>query len=253
MGKLIRFEFRKLFKSKYMYICFGIALMFLILALVASIALKEVLEQSGQVVFLPLSGYLAAKSALGVSYTLLVCIFVSIFACEDYSMGTLKNIIGKGYSRMQVLFSKYLTSLIVVLVMAAVNILVGFAIGQIAFGDGDILVEDNVALIFLGQFLVIIASHALYFFVAYSMGRIGPAIAINIVAPTAVTLIFSIIDVVINKSDFSVTYYWIDGILTNLATVKTLEQYIIPGIILSVVYTAIFDGLAILVASKKQY
>ena len=252
MGRLIRFEFRKLFRSKYFYILAGIGLAFVVLNLVTLIVMSDIMEELGQGDLVPYSAYLSAKSALGASFTTIAAIFIAIFACDDYMMGTLKNIVGKGYNRFALFYSKYIVSLIATILMLVINVLFAFVIGQIVWQDG-VPIDDNVALIVLGQLLLVVAYHAIFFAIAYSFGRLGPSIAVNILGPSAIGLILALVDLFIENEEIVTSNYWLDGILLNFVSTATDPDLIPISIALLVVYTLIANGVGVLIASRKQY
>ena len=165
MLQLIKFEFRKIFRSKYMYIIFGIGLLMTLLTVPMIRLLNNIMEEIGQPTT-PYSGYYAGKSALTTAFALMAGIFVGIFACEDFAQGTNKNIIGKGYNRLSLFYSKYLVSLILTVGYALLSILLSLGLGYAIYGDGGMSVDDNVAVIFICQLVCVIAYHAFFFAVS---------------------------------------------------------------------------------------
>ena len=252
MLKLIKFEFRKIFRSKYMYIIFGIGLALTLLAVPMVNLVNMMAEMTGEPT-IPYSGYYAGKSALTSMFALMTGIFIGIFACEDFSKGTNRNIIAKGYHRLSLFYSKYLVSLILCIGYALITVLLSLGLGYAIYGNGGMTIDDNVFVIFICQLVCVIGYHAFFFAVSYSLGRTAPAIAINIVVPSALELIITIIDILIKSDEFLLSNFVIDGALANLSATYTNTSIILPSMLVIVGYIALSNGLGILVASKKQF
>ena len=252
MLKLIKFEFRKVFRSKYLYIIFGIGLFITLVTIPMIWLANSVLAEIGEPT-VPYSGYYAGKTALTSCFALMTGIFIGIYACEDFAQGTNKSIIGKGYNRLALFYSKYLVSLILLVGYAIILVLASLGLGYAIYGDGGMSVDDNVAVIFLGQLLCVIAYHAFFFAVSYSIGKTAAAIAINIVVPAVLEVIIAIIDVLINSEDFLLQNFVIDGALANLSSTFTNTDILLPSMLVLLGYIAICNGLGILIAQRKQF
>lgn len=254
MGNLIKFEFHKVFRSKYLYIIFGIGLVFAFVNALMMWGLNAIMEEVGEPTT-PYSGYLNAKSALAgtASFSTFAGIFVGIFATEDFTQHTIKNIIGRGYSRLQLYFSKYIVSLVLVIALAILQVLASLALGFALFGDGGLPIDDNVFLIFLCQLLCVITFHSVFFAISFSVAKVGLAIVINILAFSLITTIVALIDTFANIPDVQFTYYLVDGILANLCQPYTNMDVVPLGIGLLFAYIAVSQTAGILLARKKQF
>ena len=252
MLKLIKFEFRKVLRSKYMYIIFGIGLFITLMSVLLTKAMNSILEQIGEST-IPYSGYYAAKGALSSAFSIIGAIFITIFACEDFANQTNKNILAKGYNRLSLFYSKYIVSLLLSLGYALILVLLSTGIGYALYGDGGMAITDNVAVIFLMQLLCVIAYHAFFFFVAYSLGRTGVSIAINILVPMVLEAIVSIVDVIINNPNFKIGDYVIDGIMINISGVYTNTDLLLVSMLLLILYIALSNVFGALIANKKQF
>ena len=250
MKKLLRFEFRRLRKAKYFYILTIVSLLFVVISGLTSKALNDALQQKGEAVA-PYSAYLFAKGALGGTYTLLLGIFVALFATEDQSGGTMKNILAKGCGRRQIFLSKYLISLAAVLVMSLVTVVVAYGYGRSVWGS-ELPVTDSVPLIVLGQTLGIAAYHALFFAISYTVGKSGSAIAMNIVVPLVVSLVLGMGDAFIRSERFRLSEYWLDPLHKNFTAAATDSAKIGIGIVLFLVYLAAAVLIGITVNRKKE-
>ena len=102
MNNLIKFEFRKLFKSKSFYICLLICIGLVLLSGLTT----KIMVESREVIDLP-SKYSMLQGAVSFgNITLISAIYTALFVCEDESSNTLKNIYAKGYTRGNVFISK---------------------------------------------------------------------------------------------------------------------------------------------------
>ena len=252
MGNLIKFEFRKVLRSKYMYIILGIGVLSALLTPVTIWAMNLFAEELGQPVT-PFSAYLSAKAAIGSSFSLFAGIFIGIFATEDFAQHTNKNIIARGYSRLQLYFSKYIVSLVILIAFALLQVLVSLSLGAIMFGDGGLSIDDNLAIIIFGQLLCILAYHSLFFGISYAISKTAGAIIINVLVTQAVTTILTLIDIFLNNEELVLTYYWIDGVLSNLSQPYTDTSVILPGVFILLGVIALSQTLGILTARRKQF
>ena len=243
MKKLINFEFRKLFKSKYFYIISAISVVFVLISGLTNKAIFDTLIENGETVQ-PYSSYLFTKGALGGTYTMLIAIFVALFATEDSASGTLKNIYAKGYTRSQVYFSKYVVSFIAVLIMSAITVVFAFGYSNSIWGN-SLEITDNVLLIVVGQFLGIATYHAIFFAISTIFSKVGSAIALNIIGPMAVSLVLGLGDAFIKSENTKLTSYWVDSLYSNFTASVSDRNVLTTGIVLFAIYigAAIFIGL----------
>lgn len=250
MNKLIPFERRKLLKSKYYYILTGVAVLLALIAIITTVLLHDVISETLGTES-TVSAYNQAKGSMDSVFFYIVAIFVSLFAVEDMSHGTMKNIIAKGFSRQQVYFSKYLVSLGAVLMMSLLTVGVSFLVSLILWGNAE-PIQDNIPLIILGQLLGLAAYHALFFAISYSFGRTGPAISICLLGPMVISLVLDLVDLLTKKLNFKLSEYWIAPLQSNF-TGDTDTSMILPGILLLACYTAAGFLLGLLLCRKKEY
>lgn len=235
MKKLISFEFRKLFKSKYFYIITVISVIFILLSGLTNKAISDALIANGETVQ-PYSSYLFTKGALGGTYTMFIAIFVALFATEDSASGTLKNIYSKGYTRNQVYFSKYIVSLIAVLIISAVTVAFAYGYSNSIWGN-NLEIADNLLVIIVGQLLGIAAYHAIFFAISTIFGKVGSAIALNIIGPIAVSLVLGLGDAFIKSENTKLTSYWVDSLFSNFTSSISNQKMLETGIVFFVIYT----------------
>lgn len=148
MGQLFRFEFRKLFRQKSFYIC-GCVLIGLILLTAVTLNMIYSLSQgnmeAGGVTvsasddgFLYTGIYMLVGAVSSSNFTIVLAVFLSLFVCSDYTNGTLKNIIARGYSRTRIYAVKYMVSLAATTVYTIVCWLTGFFAGTAFWKVGSL-------------------------------------------------------------------------------------------------------------------
>lgn len=252
MNKLIRFEFRKLFRSRYFYVISVIGILFILLTGATYSIIKAV---AGSDPGIPVQNtYAFIKGALGNYFTLLTGIFVAIAATEDNANGTIKNVIGKGYSRLKVFMSKYIVSLIGVLIISLLVVGVAVIYGSLAFDK--VPTQDNIALIIFGQLLSIITYHAMYYAISSGFGKIGPAIAVSIIGPMGMTIAFTLADTAVMTAQLPVqakpSNYWLDGLFANFTSgPNPIGNGPCFALLFAYLIVAILIGF--LISRKKEY
>lgn len=253
MEKLLIFEFRKLFKSKYFYILMGLSIAFVLIsgitenALInATAALYEIEEP------ISINGYSFVKAILGGSaFSIIIAIFISLFACEDAMHGTNKNVLAKGYKREYVFLSKYLVSLLMTLLIALLTVLVGYILAN-ALWDFSVIEGDKVIAIICGQLLGLLSYHALYFFIAYTVGKNGLAISLNIVGPIVVSLLLNMLDALINSDKITLSQYWLSSGYSYFTDGANGDLSMTTNFIILVVYFVGFLALGFFLNRKKE-
>lgn len=250
MGKLLKFEFRKLTRSKSFYICLAISIVILLISGFSTRAFTKVVDGT------PLPQLVDfVQSALSNGSVILISgIFIALFICEDDSYGTIKNIYAKGYSRENVFFSKYIITLVGVLFIAVLNILIASLFGLIFFDRTD--TASNLFVNILGQLVVLVAYHSIFVAISSWMKKSGGAIAINIIGTSVVSLVLGLIDVALKLKDkmgsFMFTNYWVDTFFTTFKTSNASTSSIVTGFVGSAIYIAFAILLGLLASKKKE-
>lgn len=105
MGRLVKFQIGNMFKQKFYYLCLGwLIFMGPVIDFLHTVCTNkyETMQVLPQIVT-------CLSRAIWIFDEI---IFVTLFCCLDFSNKTTKNIIGRGYSRTQLLISKYIGSLV---------------------------------------------------------------------------------------------------------------------------------------------
>lgn len=246
MGKLFKFEIRKITRQKSFYICFGISLLILVLS---AVIMKIAANDAGSdAVFSPVSFTMSAITSS--SYVMLLGIFTALYCCDDNSNNTLKNIYSRGYSRAKVFFAKYVVSLLASLVVAAAFFLISFILGKV-LGNADEAVTGAFTGSVILQLLVIVGYHAVYFSLAMIIGKVGGSVALNIVGPMLVLTVLTLLASLL-KIDFNFNEFWLDAVMNPLSQGNVDGKIITKAVLMPILYAGAFLTAGYFVNRKKE-
>lgn len=246
MKKLLEFEYRKLLRSKAFYICLFISMLSVSVSIITIfLIIRFFSEEVGSSTSLVIM-----KNAFGNGMLSIIGgIFISIFVCEDDSLGTIKNIYARGYSKVKVNISKYLVSLTGYVIMYIIDVLLSFVLGLVFFKNGEV---DSTFIASLFAILVLVTSyHSIFFLFASVFRKLSFSIASSIVFPNIMTLILTLIDS-FSKLKFKFSDYWIDNNLTFLTGIDTNAEIITRSFILGFVVIIIALTISNLTIKRKQ-
>lgn len=259
MGRLLRSEFYRLFKS----ISYGVSIIIIVaISIISSLLYEWTYRMTQQ------QGYSGIISSIpdGLSYgimnlsssnsLILMAIFITIFVTSEYSHGTMKNTISKGFQRYQIYLSKLITMLVATLLMLTFIFVSGVVTGSLIKGSiGNLSGEEIVQLLeILGlQFLLHAAFVAIFVLIANTIRNNGGAIAINIVGIIIVfPLLFQVLDLIFQNeivlSKYSMKIHIASfGVITQLST-----EVILRVVLLSVAYLILTTALGIFAFNKTD-
>ena len=259
MGRLLRFEFRKILRSRMVYIFLAIivgvvlfeGLLYFGLDALFGEQVDDINSMAGTMI--PL-GYYFPKSIITGTYMTLAAAFVSIFTCMENLQHTAKNIVAKGYNRIKLYFSKYIPSLVVLAIYALTGIIVAIGLGLLAWGPKSFANDDNLAVIIVGQLLGLITLHAMLYSISYTVGKMAPAIVINILITSLIGSIFMVIDMATEDQNlpFAISKLWISGAMQTF-TGMTYEDDIAVSFVSLSIYLVLFETFGIFFARRKQF
>ncbi len=221
MMKLLKFEFRKLLRNKFFFIL-------LILIPISAFANAYIINKNCEEhsFFIKPSFYEMILSGISsVGMITFMGAFIGSLACEDDSGKTMKNIVAKGYSKFSIYASKYIISLMCVLLMTAISLLTTYVTSKIYFQANA--KPDNFALILFVQIVIVIAYHAVFYAISMTIRKTGVSISINIFLPLVVSVLIAMVEALFDFKDFTLNDYWIDMLLTRLnsPTIKRSEIF----------------------------
>lgn len=232
MMKLLSFENCKLFSSRAFYICLAILVALVIVTLFTSQLLADQLGTDPDI-----SGKSCLMSCISdSSISMLLGIFISIFVCEDYQIGMIRNILSKGYSRIRVFFAKYFVVIAAALIMAIACAIASLITGIALFGAGKESIGGTELKTLLCQLVLVIAYASVYYIIASMLQRTGASIAVCIVLPLAASLILSLIDSITGSETVVTANYWLDSLARSLSGFDVSDKNLHRALISSLIY-----------------
>lgn len=251
MGNLLRSDFYRLFKSKSFYICalissflFGLNLFITYWASRSTPQMKEVYAS-----MLPKNGIAYGLSAFANgNVQMILGIVIAIFVTAEFSHGTMKNVVSKGFSKVQIYFSKFITMLAATYMIILVTFLAGTLIATFTSGKFGDFSSDNIALIFktVGiELLLNAALTALLVFVAMVVRNLGGVIAINILGVMSFgPLIFKLFEY-LTKSKIKFTEFSLNYNIAHYITETVKASDYLRSTIVGLVFFAVATALGI--------
>ena len=107
----------------------------------------------------------------------------------------------------------------------------------------------------MGQLLGIIAYHAVFFTLAYSVSKLGASIALCILGPSIISLLFSLadvgIDTALKDNTITLSNYWLANSFATF-TGTTNHELVVSSFVMLILYTVIAIGLGIFFNYKKD-
>ena len=188
-----------------------------------------------------------------------IIIFISsTIISEEYSKGTIKNLLVKPHKRISILFSKIITCLLVITIIAIFVIITQYIVGGMIFGFESYKLEvirynhltQNIVTMNLGKymFLMLICKLPMYIIISLIsllLGVITNNIAINILITLGLYLM-SKIEIMINSlSKYLTIYNWdiskfIYGGFENISD-NIIQPIIISGISMVIAFIILIE------------
>lgn len=270
MGRLLKANFYKLFKSKAFYICSVIntaitCLTILILKLSETVV-EQTADESGETVTTVVG---LAKYKDGISFgvnifsegdvLLFMGILSAIFITSEFTYGTMKNIVSKGFEKYKIYISILITMVAAGFIMDAFNFIVstGLAsalIGSVASYNGPLLIK-TLRLVAI-EMLLHAAFYSLQVMVALIVRNNGGVIAINIITFMFGNLVYEILELIVRKGfklnlNFSFSDY---GLQNNIImAVSTLNgEHILRPILVGLIFLVVTMVIGITAYEKAD-
>ena len=235
MNRIIKVYLKNIFTQKAFYVCLGINCILILIGFITTFFIK-----SNEV-------HTAWKEMLEIftgGVDVAMIIFITLFVCSDFTDGAAKNYIARGYTRRQLLTSKFIVSLIAIAVFYVVEALFAFAL----YAKNGIGFEAGNLLYILGLLVASVATVGLFVVIANTVEKLGTAMMINIILPTMTGMLFPLLSKLIN---FDISSYWITGLPGLMSNVPTIgEFFLVIGIAL--VYLILLFELSNYIIKKKE-
>ena len=191
MLNLIKADFYKLFRMKSFYIC-GLLGTALSLLGIWAINLQlnglpaELLGYSG------ITALIQGLYSAGIFYI----IFISLFIPNEFSFGTIKNMVSSGQSRISIYLSKVVIGIFTVISYSLLSGVASWILGSVFWGNGDITRDDYLKILrMIGLFIIAeVAMQCIFIMVSFVIRRSGGAVAVNLVITMLNAIVFSSIN-----------------------------------------------------------
>lgn len=236
MGKLLRFEFRKLFHKTSFYVC-GSVILIMLLAILGTTRAVE--SQIGDSLMSAMD--LLPQAMVGSSIIFILAVFVALFVCEDHHFHTYKNVLTKGYSRPKTYLAKYIVTMCATGIFCLLTYLSIIVIATIIwkFGDGFGLAIIE---ILAAQMLVVAAYASVFFLVAVLIKSSGSAIAVGIVGTLLTPGILSLIEYWLDLKTDILSQYWLDDMLLEISKPSVESSVLLKTCLIAGVYIIVSLG-----------
>lgn len=250
MFKLLNFEFRKLIRQKSFYICIAAMLALL----VGSAYTTELMTAKSGVEDPSLSGISYLMEAIsGSALSAVLAVFIPLFICEDYASGTIRNIITRGFSRLEMFIAKLIAVLAATVLMTAVCLAAAYLVGTAFWGAGEPSLGSEQIKILLCQLAVIAAYATMFFAISSMLQKVGGSIAICLILPMAAVILLSLADAALAEREIELSGYWIENLGRSLDSVEAEAEDIKKALIGAGCYFAASIAFSWLVIMKREY
>ncbi len=254
MSYLLRSDFYRLIRSKSLYIC---TLAALALSAINLYTIKWAANMSGDMgqvyaSFLPKDGITYGLKAFADGNTqIIIGIITAIFVVAEFSHGTMKNVISKGFSRIQIYLSKLITMIVAVLILLFACFLLSTINATMISGTlGDFSWNS---LKTLGiELLLNMAVTSIFVFVAMAIKNLGGVIAINILGILSFgPLIFTLLEYIFDGKITFTKYSLFNNISFYIQNSATGLDYLRSAIV-AIVYLIVTTALGIYIFIKSD-
>ncbi|MDD6488349.1 MAG: ABC transporter permease subunit [Clostridia bacterium] len=266
MGGLIKADFKKLFKGKTLLVCSIIAVCFgALMIYIMNMSINMIESQLGMMssimggedAILELSGipqrnvwsmvnYLFTDSDVGILTAICICVFIT----SEYSMGTFKNSVSRGFSRTQIYISKFIVSVVSSLIIVSLFVIGGIIVAFISMPTNtDVSLWQMILMIFT-YLILAVASASMYLMFAMLFRKTGVSVATSICIVVFVSSIFQVLGVFVeNFSNYS--RFWILNTFT-IVEKSCLDGEIYIPLLIGLGYIVVTGAIGLMVFRKRD-
>lgn len=277
MINLMRSEFYKLWRSRAFQICCLVVIAGTLLNLLTYFFTYQLINENPDMLaaqgldsFLSNVPELAALEGLyenlsgigllpfslgGSTMQIILAIFSSIFIVGEFSSGTIKLNIARGYSRAQLYFSKYFIILVTAACYILLAVLTNFIGGCLLWEVGSIPDDFAVKLLsYLGTNLLLHAALAAFLtFVSFTFPSIGLSIAINVGVLSFYGLLLSLAKLILPQDfPYTITHISLMNQISLLSDYTPGQDLIVNLTVVSICYFLAFLGGGIYLFHKRD-
>lgn len=254
MISILKADFYRLLKSKSFYICMLVSaglICFGFYALYWTYKSTGIMDTS----FYPDGLSFGILSFTEGSVQLIIGIFLSIFVTSEFTHGTMKNVVSKGFSKVNIYLSKFITMIVAAFIIVLLTFIAGTVCASITIGKIGSLSGEFGSQLFktIGiELYLYIALTALLLMVAMSVKNLGGAIAINVIGVfTFERILFSLLELAVDSRIKFSQYSLIYNISFYGGMNGTADDYI-RSLIVGLVFMLVSTALGIFIFKKSD-
>jgi hypothetical protein len=170
---------------------------------------------------------------------LMIAVFVCIYATNEFSYGTVKNILAVGYKKTSFYFSKLITVCLSSVIIFLSIVFASFVAGSFFFKMSSEISDVAQLLLTLAlQLLLHIAYAAIFFMIAVLVKNTGISIAASVGALIFLTVLFIAADWIF-KTGSSIQSFW---------PAANISELTVPSPTISMIIRALLVGSACIIA-----
>ena len=236
MKRLLKVYLLNIFKQKSFYICLAIDLF---LSVIIGIIASKFSDQPGPTVGANLPGIFTV--------TIIPAIYITIFATSDFTDGATKNFIARGYTRRQLLYGKYLASIIAIFTFFIVEGIV-HTLGYMGNGFGF---DEIFVIKMVGAIISSFAAIGFYVIVSNTLEKLSMAMTFNIILLSFFPMVSSILNSLL-KIDFNIQGYWVTSLFSIIPETNAGIIDLLKVLGLTVGYLIILFELSNFIIKRKE-
>ncbi len=234
---MVKAEFYKLKKSKPFWVCLCVCIFMAALlpfALAQAVASGEPDVQDLSLSAVEITGHAFSMPIL----TMVAAVFTSIFVSGEFTHGTMKNYVSKGFHRAKLFGAKLLVCAVAGTLMMAVFVPVILLSGTIFLGFDPHGVFSLSAFIgmLLTVWLLMMAYAAVFTAIGMTLRSNGASIGVNICLVSIFQTLLSAADFIFKRIGFQLSTGWIDANLSAVATWTPASGALLTGALVGCVW-----------------
>ena len=250
MGKLLHFEFHKLIRQKSFYICLAV----LLGMLVVSAETSQLIYADSETLPPTLNALDNLMSSVsGSVLKMILGVFIPLFVCEDFVSGTIRNVITRGYTRLEIFFSKLIAVLCACVIMTVLCMAVAYLVGLMFWGTGEGAFTGEQVKILLCQLLVTLAISSLFYAISTVLQKTGGAIAVCLVLPMVLGIILTLADTALAEKEIQLSGYWIESDGAALSSADVAADELKKSLLTALAYLAVTTAGSWFLIRKREY
>lgn len=213
MIRLLKLQLRNVFHQKLFYVCTILLMNSPLMNFIGSFQ-AESLENDQ--IFSQITSFLSSE------VNLISIIFIALFSCFDFTEGTTKNIIARGYTRGEYLFSKYIVSIISLFIMYIMTIFFIFLL----FANNGLGYQSNMLLLMAHSLISIVTHIILFVTLSVICEKNGSAIIACLFVPM---LVPSFLDLIDSNLKINLSQFWLDNLSSRFISDPVFTNFCYSG------------------------